>query len=68
MTQYFASVFVKSKYKTSKQKGIQATNYRVPYQTKIEARKAAIAEIKKDKLKNPHSKHLKYSAHVATRK
>ena len=68
MTDYFASVFAKSKYKTDKQKGVQATNYNVSYTTKTAARKAAISEIKKDKITNSNSKHLTYSAHVVTRK
>jgi hypothetical protein len=66
---YHPSIFFKSKYKTSKEKGYLATDYNTSFASKKEARAEAQRRIKETKMLNPErAKYLNYSAHVATSK
>lgn len=67
MTEYYPSVFWKSKYKSSKEPGYQGTDYNRSFNSKKEARAEARNQINKFKSQSPeHAKHLKFSAHVAS--
>ena len=68
MTEYYPSIFWKSKYKTSKEKGYQGTDFNTSFSSKRAARAEAKRRINEYKSMNPSSKHLKFSAHVATSK